>query len=449
MSGSERLIALLELRRDGRAQPADLSEIDELLAQSNEVAAWAVESNELHRLLEQALRSPRRRDDAVEAAMRAVRALPRRSAASRVMGTVRGLDRRRARRARRGRRRVIRLFAGWTAAVAVIGIACGIWAVSQSGRGDPATFASGDGARIVRAGAESSLVAGAILATGDRIACGPGTATLTYADGTSLELLAGTRIEVQAGPGKRLSLPAGRMTAAVAPQRVPFAIATPHSVATIVGTRFVLDADVDRTRLSVNEGIVRIERPAGPGLDAAVIDVGTGHVAEARAGQALAAHAVEPLLSFDFEDGALPAHFAAGIPAAPPVAGGGRWCLAGTPEPQWAPDIDVVCIRRNGYVAFQDGLRCSLDFLVSEPVTTVGVMIYDANQGQNYGTEVAAPEPGRWHHLEFEFARLAPYLRSGERMAAGDLLDSLYIVPHGAVKLRLYVDDLVIWREVP
>ncbi|MBA3710294.1 MAG: FecR domain-containing protein, partial [Planctomycetes bacterium] len=428
------------------ASPDELAELDAALGHTDEVAAWAAESNELHRLLEQALRSPRRRQEGVEGVMRAVRVLPGSAAAPRVMGTVRALDRQRSRLLRR---RIIARIVVWSAAAAAIVIAASLWMVGRDARGESALFASGDGAHRMRGGVEAPLVAGTAIFPGDRIACGPGSATVTFADGTSLDLQAGTLLDLQAGTGKRLHLADGRLSATVAPQRRPFVISTPQSVTAVIGTRFILDTDGERTRLSVSEGSVRMQRADAKGSASAAVDVGAGHAAEARADLPLVARTIEPLYAFDFEDGALPPMFAAGTPGSPPVSDGGRTCLVGTPEPQWSPDRNIVCIRRNAYVQYQEGLRCGFDFLVTEPVTEVGVMIYDADQDQNYGTGSTAPEPRRWHHLEFAFAQLVPYLRPAEHMAAGDRIDSLYIVPHGAAAQRFYVDNLVIWREVP
>src|SRR5690606_10466449 len=86
-------------------------------------------------------------------------------------------------------------------------------------------------------------------------------ADIRFADGTSIALGSGTTVVLLAeDPGKRLILSGGHVIADVAKQvDAPLEIATPHSRLTVLGTRFTVEVDNERTALAVSEGRVAMD----------------------------------------------------------------------------------------------------------------------------------------------------------------------------------------------
>ena len=139
----------------------------------------------------------------------------------------------------------------------------------------PAPTGTGTTLAILESAVDASLAltngtrgpakAGTPLRAGDRVS--------TAADGSVRLWLAGEPTRVDLGgdtalrllpdaPGRRLRLDFGSLDAEVAPQPPgrPMTIATPHAVATILGTRLALRSEYEQTRLAVESGRVRLER---------------------------------------------------------------------------------------------------------------------------------------------------------------------------------------------
>lgn len=90
-------------------------------------------------------------------------------------------------------------------------------------------------------------------------------AVLTWRDGTSAVVSAGSVLGIlPAETGKALRLDAGRVTvsAATQPTSRPLTVRSPEALATVVGTRFVLDTAAGTTRLVVDHGTVRLQAAA-------------------------------------------------------------------------------------------------------------------------------------------------------------------------------------------
>ena len=129
-----------------------------------------------------------------------------------------------------------------------------------------------------------------------------GAATVTWAgEATRLDLAPGSELRLF-NPmwGKRLSLEAGALDAAVAsqPRWRPMIIATPQAEAKVVGTRFSLSATLASTRLEVLEGLVRLRKslPARPHENQEVL-VHPGETATAAPDEQLVARLITGSLS--------------------------------------------------------------------------------------------------------------------------------------------------------
>lgn len=120
--------------------------------------------------------------------------------------------------------------------------------------------------RISAEGETNRLVYGDYIREGDQlITSGSGRVEFSYihdeAGSTTVSLAPESRLTVDTGqPGKLLHLTNGVMSANVARQNAahPMVIETPHAEATVLGTRFTLMTDTEKTRLEVSKGRVRM-----------------------------------------------------------------------------------------------------------------------------------------------------------------------------------------------
>jgi hypothetical protein len=100
-------------------------------------------------------------------------------------------------------------------------------------------------------------------------------AVLEYADGSRVTVAGRSHLTVVDGPRKELRLGHGRLSATVAPQPAGRAmlIHTPTAVLEVVGTQLNVESDSSATRVSVNEGRVKVTRL----VDGSVADVPADH----------------------------------------------------------------------------------------------------------------------------------------------------------------------------
>ncbi|MSU59656.1 MAG: hypothetical protein EXS35_16070 [Pedosphaera sp.] len=145
----------------------------------------------------------------------------------------------------------------FTAAAACIAIFLGVWFVTR-----PAPLAL-----AIETPTQVALASGMVTPKpGDTIRASDTTsATVTFADGTTLHLEPGTeiRLEAVANPpragGKQFKLISGALSADVAkqPAGLPLLIQTPHALVTVVGTEFDLTVGTNQTQLEVEHGLVQ------------------------------------------------------------------------------------------------------------------------------------------------------------------------------------------------
>jgi hypothetical protein len=150
--------------------------------------------------------------------------------------------------------------------------------------------AIGPALSVHRGGTTVPLRQSGELLPGDTLSNDGDQAAFAYADGSTIQLRAGTELHLDAPGegGKRLVLARGAIVAEVAPQPAgrPLEVATPNAVATVVGTRFTLQVadDGQATRLDVEHGLVRLADRGG----AAPIAVAAGRTGVVRSGEAAA-----------------------------------------------------------------------------------------------------------------------------------------------------------------
>ena len=133
---------------------------------------------------------------------------------------------------------------------------------------------------------------------------GSSTATLKLADGTTLECLENTEIELPLGPDPDIRCRSGRVTAVVKlrGRAGAFLLDTPQSRIQVTGTRFDVDVTELRTRLDLHAGKVRLTQS----VDDQALDLQPGQFAVARSFaeplQALPAGTTEPLVLLPVAD---------------------------------------------------------------------------------------------------------------------------------------------------
>jgi ferric-dicitrate binding protein FerR (iron transport regulator) len=159
--------------------------------------------------------------------------------------------------------------------------------VGEPGAGLPAILTVTEIAGSVQWLGEEGLTRG-IAETGARIPAGTlglagetEVAEFLFADGTRIDLRGPAELVVAEDDGqKRLHLRSGLLTADVMPQPEgrPMIVRTPASENVVLGTRFELFADPDRTALAVDHGKVQLRRLAD------------GRTAEVTAGQLVVSH---------------------------------------------------------------------------------------------------------------------------------------------------------------
>lgn len=119
---------------------------------------------------------------------------------------------------------------------------------------------------------QRTLRVGDSLTPGDSVTVGSGCAlTLAYRDQTTVEFSGNTAFALATSgkeqeEGKVVRLTQGRLAATVAPQPIgqPMIFLTPRTEARVLGTRLLLAATADTTRLDVTEGRVKFTRMDAP-----------------------------------------------------------------------------------------------------------------------------------------------------------------------------------------
>ena len=117
-----------------------------------------------------------------------------------------------------------------------------------------------------------------------------GWAWIRYADGTTIQVGADTRLSIAGVPpvAKAVVVTRGIVFADVTPQERPMVIRSPHASTTVLGTSFSLAVSPEATRLLVREGKVSFTKPE----ENAAIVVTSGQVATAAKGVVLQAEPV-------------------------------------------------------------------------------------------------------------------------------------------------------------
>jgi ferric-dicitrate binding protein FerR (iron transport regulator) len=251
----ERLLELLEKHLDGTLSDGEAGELSGLLAASDEAFRTYLDTIDLHVDLGNSL--------APERATARLQRVPPRPSVRRTTP-----------------------WGAWAAAAAsvLIALAAAFWAgrktqppgpiAGSEPKEEPTRFVQGEVVAVLESVRgdvrrtegthEEPVRAGTELSAGHGLRTGTGSAQVRFLEGTRVDLLADSRAGF---PGPRgVHLVSGSLSAEVAPQTAgrAFVFRTPHAEATVLGTRLMLGASGDATRLEVSEGRVQLQGLADP-----------------------------------------------------------------------------------------------------------------------------------------------------------------------------------------
>jgi len=150
------------------------------------------------------------------------------------------------------------------------------------------SFARGE-VRIERGDETIDAVTGAELFAADRLSIRT-PARVTYVDGTTLDCRPDSVLHLspdEGAVGKHVALTAGGLNADVRPQPSgePMVFVTPHATTRVVGTRLHIGIETDKTRVRVDEGLVRVSKPDAEN-EAEAVEVTPEHQVVAKADDA-------------------------------------------------------------------------------------------------------------------------------------------------------------------
>jgi WD40 repeat protein len=174
-----------------------------------------------------------------------------------------------------------RMYVAIAATLLIMVAAAGILPWAKPGNAQPvATLRALEGDATLNSGAGSRPAeVGDLLRAGEtlRLTGETARASLEYPDGTQVRMHSGSVVRAPASGTVRLELLTGSLEVAAAKQRPghPLVFATEHSRYLVLGTRFRLYHEQEASRLELDEGKVRMERPAS----GETIDVQAGSVA--------------------------------------------------------------------------------------------------------------------------------------------------------------------------
>lgn len=181
-----------------------------------------------------------------------------------------------------------RRFMVWgLAAAAVLAITVGI--VVSRRPAEMVLSAAGPDTELWRGDGRIEILGARPLEPGDIVKTpSKGWASVRYADGTAVEVGADTSVVFEAGPGKRIRVDSGLVTAEVAPQPSdrPMILASRGAEAKVLGTSLAFSVFDQGARLVVREGKVAFRRGT------ASIEVAQGQVATAAEGTPFVAEAM-------------------------------------------------------------------------------------------------------------------------------------------------------------
>lgn len=251
-----RIEELFELQRDGRLDEASMSELVRLLDDPVQRRLWWRMST-WEGAMREVLTPPRQRTSG-----------PRKVPKSHRRAAVRSASR--------------PWVAVTVAAIVLVAALVGLrlWQGQQGATDQSAITAvatvteAGAGARL----GDQPLVAGSRLAAGAQV---HGPCSIALPDGTTLRLAPDGHLTVAVNPGVAAHVNGGQLTVEAAKQipGSPLVVTTPFADVSVLGTRFTISVEDQRSTVQVDHGRVRV---AAPGRDP--VEIGAGEFAEATQG---------------------------------------------------------------------------------------------------------------------------------------------------------------------
>ncbi len=262
---------------------------------------------------------------------------------------------------------------------------------------------------------ERDLVAGAALDV-------DASAILEFPDGTRITLAAKTSIRALATAG--FTLESGTLDAES--RTKGFAVHTAHADVTIVGASLHLVVTPESTRLEVAKGTAKLTRGAKS------VDVKAGTFAVATAKSLSAAQPIpteDDLVLLDFEDEAKPAMVEAGSVEKGPS---GRRCLAGI-EDRGVTKV-MISGGAKGLFTIRGGETLTFDYWVDSKARKVNFNVLNRTQGRRQDVIVPNLATGRWATATFKLSDFGAN--------EGDTIVNIYLQGVGDSAPKFYIDNL-------
>lgn len=177
--------------------------------------------------------------------------------------------------------------------------------------------------------------------------------------------------------------------------------------------------------------------PAGEGLPLPTIAL--DEIPEPRA-----APVERNVLSFDFEDGALPAVFEQGHVVAAPPGATSVYVIQGTFN-AWAPGVSTIFANKGGGLFTYHGeLILRFKYFLSAAATGLRVQIFDIDQGQNYQWKHPNPVRDAWDSVAIPLSAFYPVKDRSRALEPGDRLQNIFVMGGPIHAAPLLLDDIVL-----
>lgn len=273
---------------------------------------------------------------------------------------------------------------------------------------------------------------GRVVAAGAVIEADGRAQTLSYADGTAVELAAGTALRVDTDDGRRLTLARGSLAATVAPQRAaaPFVVTTARSEVTVIGTQLAVATTAGSDEVAVRSGAIRLRRQ---GEDAAITVAAGEEAVVSDHGPLRAMVSLPVALQEDFADPVWSRGHRGWWLGEPGTGPDGRRCLVGAiaTGTEGSPYRGVRLTRGEALLRLA-GHRLSFDVWVGAGAKRLVVQCRDLDRG-HFVHRILPLRTGVWDRQRCDLADLVhtvdPDL-GGPR--AGDRLQELLIYTEAA-----------------
>lgn len=148
------------------------------------------------------------------------------------------------------------------------------------------------------------------------------------------------------------------------------------------------------------------------------------------------------MLSFDFEDGVLPAAFTAGALAPGPGRPAGTYAVMGTLD-FYGPAYSTVAVGPGrDLFRYAPSLVLGFDYWLGADTHDLVVQVWCSDRGQNYALPLGELPSETWANAQVPLGSLRGKTRAGVPMEDGDRISNIMIYGGHMPGQPLYIDNL-------